>query len=160
MCFPSGPVLSLLPNGESEVKRGHAVNIRSAFIKRCIIGGDPWACLTRLCEVSSGEGGIPQINDTTAESLQTARWDNVQKPDSSAHVTRNERRGGKTCVFVCFGLQMPSLFPYRAVTRHHGDFSVMGTSSLQPFLKSYWLTPVKWLANCRKACKYGELETV
>ncbi len=35
-----------------------------------------------------------------------------------------------------------------------------GTSSLQPFLKSYWLTPVKWLANCRKACKYGELETV
>ncbi len=34
-------------------------------------------------------------------------------------------------------------FPYRAVTRHHGDFSVMGTSSLQPFLKSYWLTPVK-----------------
>ncbi len=50
--------------------------------------------------------------------------------------------------------------PYRAVTRHHGDFSVMGTSSLQPFLKSYWLTPVKWLANCRKACKYDELETV
>ncbi len=48
----------------------------------------------------------------------------------------------------------------RAGTRHHGDFSVMGTSSLQPFLKSYWLTPVKWLANCRKACKYGELETV
>ncbi len=34
-------------------------------------------------------------------------------------------------------------FPYRAVTRHHGDFSVMGTPSLQPFLKSYWLTPVK-----------------
>ncbi len=31
----------------------------------------------------------------------------------------------------------------RAGTRHHGDFSVMGTSSLQPFLKSYWLTPVK-----------------
>ncbi len=48
----------------------------------------------------------------------------------------------------------------RAGTRHHGDFSVMGTSSLQPFLKSYWLTPVKWLANCRKACKYDELETV
>ncbi len=36
-----------------------------------------------------------------------------------------------------------TLVPYRAVTRHHGDFSVMGTSSLQPFLKSYWLTPVK-----------------
>ncbi len=33
--------------------------------------------------------------------------------------------------------------PFRAVTRHHGDFSVMGTPSLQPFLKSYWLTPVK-----------------
>ncbi len=48
----------------------------------------------------------------------------------------------------------------RAGTRHHGDFSVMGTSSLQPFLKSYWLTPVKRLANCRKACKYDELETV
>ncbi len=31
----------------------------------------------------------------------------------------------------------------RAGTRHHGDFSVMGTPSLQPFLKSYWLTPVK-----------------
>ncbi len=41
-------------------------------------------------------------------------------------------------------LELLSLeFPYRAVTRHHGDFSVMGTSSLQPFLKSYWLTPVK-----------------
>ncbi len=52
------------------------------------------------------------------------------------------------------------VIPYRAVTRHHGDFSVMGTPSLQPFLKSYWLTPVKWLANCRKACKYDELETV
>ncbi len=22
----------------------------------------------------------------------------------------------------------------------------------QPFLKSYWLTPVKWLANCREVC--------
>ncbi len=31
----------------------------------------------------------------------------------------------------------------RAGTRHHGDFSVMGTPSLQPFLKSYWLTPVQ-----------------
>ncbi len=30
----------------------------------------------------------------------------------------------------------------RAGTRHHGDFSVMGTPSLQPFLKTYWLTPV------------------
>ncbi len=48
----------------------------------------------------------------------------------------------------------------KAGTRHHGEFSVMGTPSLQPFLKSYWLTPVKWLANCRKACKYDELETV
>ncbi len=33
--------------------------------------------------------------------------------------------------------------PFRAVTRHHGEFSVMGTPSLQPFLKSYWLTPVQ-----------------
>ncbi len=33
----------------------------------------------------------------------------------------------------------------------------MGTPSLQPFLKTYWLTPAKWLANCREACKY-ELE--
>ncbi len=31
----------------------------------------------------------------------------------------------------------------RAGTRHHGEFSVMGTPSLQPFLKSYWLTPVQ-----------------
>ncbi len=30
-----------------------------------------------------------------------------------------------------------------AGTRHHGEFSVMGTPSFQPFLKSYWLTPVK-----------------
>ncbi len=30
----------------------------------------------------------------------------------------------------------------RAGTRHHGEFSVMGTPSLQPFLKTYWLTPV------------------
>ncbi len=30
----------------------------------------------------------------------------------------------------------------KAGTRHHGDFSVMGTPSLQPFLKTYWLTPV------------------
>ncbi len=36
----------------------------------------------------------------------------------------------------------------------------MGTPSLQPFLKSYWLTPVKWLANCRKACKYDELDSI
>ncbi len=34
----------------------------------------------------------------------------------------------------------------------------MGTPSLQPFLKTYWLTPVQWLANCREACKYDELE--
>ncbi len=33
--------------------------------------------------------------------------------------------------------------PFRAVTRHHGEFSVMGIPSLQPFLKSYWLTPVQ-----------------
>ncbi len=31
----------------------------------------------------------------------------------------------------------------RAGTRHHREFSVMGTPSLQPFLKSYWLTPVQ-----------------
>ncbi len=31
----------------------------------------------------------------------------------------------------------------RAGTRHHGEFSVMRTPSFQPFLKSYWLTPVK-----------------
>ncbi len=30
----------------------------------------------------------------------------------------------------------------KAGTRHHGDYSVMGTPSLQPFLKTYWLTPV------------------
>ncbi len=30
----------------------------------------------------------------------------------------------------------------RAGTRHHGEFSVMGTPSLQPFLNTYWLTPV------------------
>ncbi len=35
-----------------------------------------------------------------------------------------------------------SLVPFQAVTRHHGDYSVMGTPSLQPFLKTYWLTPV------------------
>ncbi len=35
------------------------------------------------------------------------------------------------------------LVPFRAVTRHHGEFSIMGTPSLQPFLKSYWLTPVQ-----------------
>ncbi len=40
----------------------------------------------------------------------------------------------------------------RAGTRHHGEFSVMGTPSFQPFLKSYWLTPVKWLANCHEVC--------
>ncbi len=34
------------------------------------------------------------------------------------------------------------LVPFQAVTRHHGDYSVMGTPSLQPFLKTYWLTPV------------------
>ncbi len=38
---------------------------------------------------------------------------------------------------------MSTLVPFRAVTRHHGEFSVMGTPSLQPFLKSYWLTPVQ-----------------
>ncbi len=42
--------------------------------------------------------------------------------------------------------------PSRAFTRHHGEFSVMGTPSFQPFLKSYWLTPVKWVANCREVC--------
>ncbi len=31
----------------------------------------------------------------------------------------------------------------RAGMRHHEEFSVMGTPSLQPFLKSYWLTPVQ-----------------
>ncbi len=36
-----------------------------------------------------------------------------------------------------------SSVPFRAVTRHHREFSVMGTPSLQPFLKSYWLTPVQ-----------------
>ncbi len=42
--------------------------------------------------------------------------------------------------FKCcrFKLQVP----FQAVTRHHGDYSVMGTPSLQPFLKTYWLTPV------------------
>ncbi len=34
------------------------------------------------------------------------------------------------------------MVPFQAVTRHHGDYSVMGTPSLQPFLKTYWLTPV------------------
>ncbi len=34
------------------------------------------------------------------------------------------------------------VIPFQAVTRHHGDYSVMGTPSLQPFLKTYWLTPV------------------
>ncbi len=38
------------------------------------------------------------------------------------------------------------------------NFSVMGTPSLQPFLNTYWLTPVQWLANCCEACKYDELE--
>ncbi len=33
--------------------------------------------------------------------------------------------------------------PFRAITRHHGEFSIMGIPSLQPFLKSYWLTPVQ-----------------
>ncbi len=60
---------------------------------------------------------------------------------------------GQTVLFVifssscqtllCFGQTVLFVVPYRAVTRHHGDFSVMGTPSLQPFLKSYWLTPVK-----------------
>ncbi len=31
----------------------------------------------------------------------------------------------------------------RAGMRNYGEFSVMGTPSLQPFLKSYWLTPVQ-----------------
>ncbi len=37
---------------------------------------------------------------------------------------------------------MKQCVPFQAVTRHHGDYSVMGTPSLQPFLKTYWLTPV------------------
>ncbi len=36
--------------------------------------------------------------------------------------------------------------------RRRCERTVMGTPSFQPFLKSYWLTPVKWLANCREAC--------
>ncbi len=48
--------------------------------------------------------------------------------------------------------QRENQVPSRAFTRHHGEFSVMGTPSFQPFLKSYWLTPVKWLANCREVC--------
>ncbi len=47
-----------------------------------------------------------------------------------------------TGVRVTLSLIVSQSVPFQAVTRHHGDYSVMGTPSLQPFLKTYWLTPV------------------
>ncbi len=46
----------------------------------------------------------------------------------------------------------------RAGTRHHGEFSVMG-NSFPPTFPEYLLAHAsQWLANCREACKYDELE--
>ncbi len=41
----------------------------------------------------------------------------------------------------------------QAFTRHHGEFSVMGTPSFRPFLKSYWLKPVQMIGQLCEACK-------
>ncbi len=37
----------------------------------------------------------------------------------------------------------------RAITENSPLWELL---PFQPFLKSYWLTPVKWLANCREVC--------
>ncbi len=59
--------------------------------------------------------------------------DSTASSTSASFIAPKEKRSGY------YG----NLGSLRAGTRHHGDFSVMGTPSLQPFLKSYWLTPVK-----------------
>ncbi len=64
----------------------------------------------------------------TSKTLKNAHSSN----DAKTPIIRTKRSG-------YYG----NLGSLRAGTRHHGDFSVMGTPSLQPFLKSYWLTPVK-----------------
>ncbi len=72
-------------------------------------------------------------------------------------------RGGLSCAVVgCYGYSNKLRYSFKVLvlhtrkrsgyygnlgslkagTRHHGDYSVMGTPSLQPFLKTYWLTPV------------------
>ncbi len=50
--------------------------------------------------------------------------------------------------------------PFRAFTRHHGEFSVMGTPSLQPFLKTYWLTPVQMTGQLSRSMQIRAREAV
>ncbi len=46
----------------------------------------------------------------------------------------------------------------KAGTRHHGDYSVMGNSFPPTFPEDLLAHASQWLANCREACKYDELE--
>ncbi len=46
----------------------------------------------------------------------------------------------------------------RAGTRHHGEFSVMGNSFPPTFPEDLLAHASQWLANCREAYKYDELE--
>ncbi len=50
------------------------------------------------------------------------------------------------------------MVPLQAFTRITEKLFVLGTPSLQPFLKSYWLTPVQLTGQLSRACKYDELE--
>ncbi len=61
-------------------------------------------------------------------------------------------------ISVIFMLMAFTRFPYKLSRDIMEKLSVMGTPSLQPFLKSYCSRQSNWLANCRKACKYDELE--
>ncbi len=51
-----------------------------------------------------------------------------------------------------------TMVPLQAFTRITEKLFVLGTPSLQPFLKSYWLTPVQLTGQLSRACKYDELE--
>ncbi len=48
-------------------------------------------------------------------------------------------------------------FPFELSRDITENFSVMGTPSLQPFLKTYWLTPVKMTGQLSRSMQY-ELE--
>ncbi len=70
---------------------------------------------------------------------------------------KNEKSLPPLVDFAILGTTKSPEFPLELSRDITENFSVMGTPSLQPFLKSYWLTPVNdWpiVAKHAIACKY------
>ncbi len=93
-------------------------------------GGNCWSVLLTCGDVTYDTKASKRVLSKQHNFSQSCVPERVLFSEN--HVI-NEKRSGY------YG----NLGSLRAGTRHHGDFSVMGTPSLQPFLKSYWLTPVK-----------------